>query len=78
MVAIDCPRRATGRSKASAVYTGDTLSCDPVSHSLGLRVPHLRDHGKTGKGSAVSVRPDRLRVGSTLAQPIHLAFPRDN
>lgn len=39
VVAIDCPRRATGRSRAFAVYTEDMPSCDPASHSPGLRLP---------------------------------------
>lgn len=34
-MAIDCPRRATGRFKASTVYTGDTPSCDPASCNPG-------------------------------------------
>lgn len=41
VVAIDCPRRAPGRSKVFAVYTEDMLSCDPASCSPGLRVLHL-------------------------------------
>lgn len=46
VVAIDCPRRATGRSKAFAVYTEDMPSCDPASHSPGLRFPHLRGRAR--------------------------------